>query len=446
MRANLETLDNGMAAIFMHRPHWQTSSVNLRVNAGGLHEDRSGPQGVAHYFEHVTFQGSRDFPDYRALNTYCDNHFIDYSNGQRNALTNVLETIYFVNSYHLEPAIRVVTNLALGPILSDEAIEKDRGGILSEAREVLTRPSRELSADKIRVAYGDDLNRLVVGTPDEVAIIDSQTLRAFHERHYRTGNMLLVICSGEDEKKQKSLAEELINSFEIGSEGQAASIDLEWLLPQNNGIHTFHDEKANLDAESEIAVIFKVDPTDTLRDTYVRNIANRSLNAATHEIIRDELGISYSASSIPLALINRNFGAQQRYESLTSMTRARTLDQLTLATTAIMSEAVTLALVKDRIERILQYSELQIRDEEQAPPSAIASNVLHSPSVDLEGYYDTRKSHRLIESISAGEIQEYIKKVTDKPAQVHITGPNRELLEQYDEWAVVEGFCPQSYQ
>ncbi len=435
MRANIETLDNGIDAVFMHRPHWQTSSVYLRVNAGGLHEDRSGPQGVAHYFEHVTFQGSRDFSDYTALNEFCDNHFIDYSSGKRNAGTGILDTTYFVNTYDLEPAMLVVANLALGPTLTDKAIDNDRDGIISEARGVLTQPNRELAVQKIKAVYGDELNRLIVGTPEDVRMIDEKILRAFHERHYRTDNMLLVICSGEDEETQRKLASEITSGFDLAKVGEATEIHLDWLTRENDGVHVFHDERANPESETEVAILYSVEPPKSLRDVYIRNIATMALNGATHAVIRDQLGLSYSASATPLSIINRNFGAGQKYESLTTMTKVFGLENIKIATQALISSVVDTATSEDRIGRILQSSALQIRDEEQAAPSVIASNILSSPSVEAEGYYDTRKSQQVIESISVDEIQYYIREITDAPSQIHATGPDANQLKEYKEWA-----------
>src|SRR5688572_16238565 len=98
IHAEAEILPNAMEAVFIHQPHWQTSSVRLAVHAGTLHEDEARPTGVAHFFEHIAFHGTAEFADEETLVEYAESNFVS-----QDATTYLAETVYTSDGATLDP-------------------------------------------------------------------------------------------------------------------------------------------------------------------------------------------------------------------------------------------------------------------------------------------------------------------------------------------------------
>ena len=80
---------NGLVVILNNRPESLNVSISLRVIAGSIYESNE-EIGVAHFLEHIVFDGTEKFPSERLLA-----EFIDERGGTRNATTSK-ETIEYV--------------------------------------------------------------------------------------------------------------------------------------------------------------------------------------------------------------------------------------------------------------------------------------------------------------------------------------------------------------
>ena len=129
-------LPNGMRYLLMpnKKPADQVS-MRLHIAAGSLME-RDDQRGVAHFLEHMVFNGSKNFPDSSQLIPKMQRLGIAFG-AHANAYTSFDETVYMLDLPNSEPdtltlGFDVMRDFGDGAFLRDEEIDKERGVILSE--------------------------------------------------------------------------------------------------------------------------------------------------------------------------------------------------------------------------------------------------------------------------------------------------------------------------
>jgi zinc protease len=131
------TLKNGLT-YYIKKNSRPENKVDLRliINAGSILEN-DDQQGLAHFVEHMCFNGTKRFPK---------NQLVDYLQsigvkfGQHlNAYTSFDETVYFLpipsdNPEKLEKGFQIIEDWAFNANLIPEEIDKERGVVLEEYR------------------------------------------------------------------------------------------------------------------------------------------------------------------------------------------------------------------------------------------------------------------------------------------------------------------------
>ena len=135
--AKYGTLPNGLRYVVRanHEPK-NRASLRLLVEAGAVHE-QDDQQGLAHFLEHMAFNGSENFaPD--TLVKFFQRMGMNFG-GDTNASTWYTRTLYLLELPDTKPTtlaegLKVFQDYAGGLLLGDEEINKERGIILSEKR------------------------------------------------------------------------------------------------------------------------------------------------------------------------------------------------------------------------------------------------------------------------------------------------------------------------
>ncbi len=217
LRVRLGVLPNGFR--YAVRPHPQPPgrvSFVLYVDAGSRHE-AEGEFGYAHFVEHLAFAGSRDFPGDSVIRTL--QRFGLGFGSEFNAATGRNYTVYEIRNVPaadpaaLAAALRVLRNFADGLTFAAEAVERERGVILSERNvragrvaywwgrefEFLAPYLDEIEDRELETLFEDTaMGRSQLGTARSLKRATPDSLRAFHDRWYRPGRMALAVAGETD--------------------------------------------------------------------------------------------------------------------------------------------------------------------------------------------------------------------------------------------------------
>ena len=98
------------------------------ANTGSRYEEKT-EQGIAHFFEHMVFKGTKSFPSAQLLSSTIDTLGADF-----NAFTSKEYTGYYIKaaSRHLPVALKALSEMLLSPLLKDEDIEREKSVIIEE--------------------------------------------------------------------------------------------------------------------------------------------------------------------------------------------------------------------------------------------------------------------------------------------------------------------------
>ncbi|WP_456462866.1 M16 family metallopeptidase, partial [Lutibacter sp.] len=161
------TLSNGLK-YYIKKNGKPEDKVELRlvVNVGSILED-DDQQGLAHFMEHMNFNGTKNFKK---------NELVDYlqSIGVKfgmhlNAYTSFDETVYILpipsdDKDKLEKGFQIIEDWAFNALLTDEEINKERGVVLEEYRTGLGAEKRMMKNYLPKILYNSKYaKRLPIG-------------------------------------------------------------------------------------------------------------------------------------------------------------------------------------------------------------------------------------------------------------------------------------------
>src|SRR3954462_7797600 len=177
------------------------AELRLVVKAGSVLED-DDQQGLAHFVEHLEFEGTRHFPGQGVVQFLGA---LGLSIGaDANAATSYDDTQYTLRVPTdvpgvLDRALLVLEDWAGGATFDESAIERERGIVYSEWR--MNLGAGERTQDKIRRAqlegsrYAD---RTPIGTPDVIEKAQRDQLMRFYRDWYRPDLMSVIVVGDID--------------------------------------------------------------------------------------------------------------------------------------------------------------------------------------------------------------------------------------------------------
>ncbi|MBP7173847.1 MAG: insulinase family protein [Cloacibacterium sp.] len=180
----------------------------LAINAGSLVEDND-QKGLAHFMEHMNFNGTKNFPDNKLVDFLQS---IGVKFGQHlNAYTSFDETVYMLpvpldKPGNLDAGLKVMEDWAFNALLTDKEINKERGVVLEELRLGLGPDKRMLDRYLPKLLYKSQYaERLPIGDKKILETFDPNVLRRFHKDWYRPNLMALIVVGdiNVDEIEQK---------------------------------------------------------------------------------------------------------------------------------------------------------------------------------------------------------------------------------------------------
>jgi len=277
-------------------------SVHLNVFAGSVHE-QDNEQGIAHFLEHMLFNGSENFKPGELI-TYFQSIGMDFG-ADANARTSFYSTIYDLDlpkgdRKHLADAFVVIKDYAGGALLLESEVERERGVVLAERRE---RDSVSFRTFKKTLAFelpGSILpQRLPIGTEAVLKSMDRHLLKGFYDRWYRPDNLALVIVGDVDASMTEALVKETFSSLTARTDAPLTIPDISW--PPQEGLRVFHHyepEAGNTEITIERIVHkpFEGQTLGSLRDNATLTIGNMIFQNRLSRMVREQAADFSSAS------------------------------------------------------------------------------------------------------------------------------------------------------
>ena len=210
-------LPNGMRyIIYPNTEPPQRVSIRLHISTGSLMEE-DDQQGVAHFLEHMVFNGSKNFtpnelvPRMQRLGIGFGAHV--------NAYTSFDETVYMLDLPDLSEdtvklAYTVMRDFADGALLKADEIEKERGVILSE------KTSRDSVSYRMMHQQFSELmpnsllpKRFPIGTEECIKSAPQQRFIDYYSSYYTPERMTFIVVGDINPKETEELISKAFGSM-----------------------------------------------------------------------------------------------------------------------------------------------------------------------------------------------------------------------------------------
>ena len=207
-------LKNGLTYYLRHNARPEGKADFYIAQKVGSIQEEDNQRGLAHFLEHMCFNGTEKFPG-DALINYLENIGVKFG-VNLNAYTSIDETVYNINNVPLniegalDSCLWILHDWADGLILDHEEIDKERGVIHEEWRQRNTSGMRLLQQVLPAIYPGNRYGeRMPIGTMEVVDNFPYQALRDYYEKWYRPDLQGIIIVGDIDvddvEKKIKKI-------------------------------------------------------------------------------------------------------------------------------------------------------------------------------------------------------------------------------------------------
>ena len=213
------TLDNGLVYyIKKNQKPEKRAELRLVLNAGSILEDED-QQGLAHFVEHMCFNGTEHF-EKSELVDYLESIGVQFG-PHLNAYTSFDETVYMLkiptdSKKIVSKGFQILEDWAHLVSFEDEEIDKERGVVIEEWRSRLGPENRMMYQTLPVTHHGSRYpERLPIGKKEILESFDYETIRRFYRDWYRPDLMAVIAVGDFDvkdiEKKIKSHFSKLQN-------------------------------------------------------------------------------------------------------------------------------------------------------------------------------------------------------------------------------------------
>jgi zinc protease len=185
------SLTNGMQVLVIpdHRAPVVTQMLWFKV---GAVDDPPGISGLAHFFEHMMFRGTKEVPGDLYAQTIAKN------GGEENAFTTHDYTAFYeqIAADRLKLAMQLEADRLANLDLSDSNVSTERDVVLEERRMRVDNNPQALTQEQMEAALhlSHPYGRPVLGWPEEVRHIDRIAAQDFYRHHYAPNNATLIIA------------------------------------------------------------------------------------------------------------------------------------------------------------------------------------------------------------------------------------------------------------
>ncbi|MCL4833883.1 MAG: insulinase family protein [Caldilineaceae bacterium] len=286
-------LENGLTYyVRANREPVNRAELWLAINAGSLQED-DDQQGLAHFLEHMLFNGTARFPE-QALIDFFESVGMTFG-PDINAYTSFDETVYMLRFPMDDPqivdnAFAVLEDWAGYATIDPAQVELERGVVVEEERLRDQNASGRINKQILPFLLGDSLyaERMPIGQVEIIRNAPSEALRRFYTDWYRPDLMAIIAVGDFD-----------VDEFEKRIRASFADLPSPE-TPRERAIHTVPDNEEPTylivtDPEFPVTIVEidyrqpsrALDTAGAYREMLVGALFERMLNLRLEEISRE---------------------------------------------------------------------------------------------------------------------------------------------------------------
>ena len=276
-------LENGLRYAVMHNETPSgTAALRVRFATGSLNETDE-QQGLAHFLEHMAFNGTKNVPEGEMVKR-LERYGLQFG-ADTNAHTSFDETVYKLNLPEvsqeiLDEAFFIMRETAENMTLDQGAIDRERGIIRSEKR---TRDSANSRASLDRLAFftgGSRLNeRLPIGTDETLNSMQSDLFANYYREFYRPEDTFVLLVGDVDAGLAEKMIKETFADWQAtGKAGVQQGRGKAAIISGRVGYFSDPEIMTNITIATVKRYEEKLDTVANRQDRMITSLGNRILN------------------------------------------------------------------------------------------------------------------------------------------------------------------------
>lgn len=450
------TLPNGMTYyVKSNETPKNRAELKLVVNAGSILEDED-QLGLAHFTEHMAFNGTKNFPKHELIN-YLESIGMKFG-PEVNAFTSFDQTVYGIkvpldSVEYVDKGLLVLFDWAHNLLLEGEEIDKERGVIHEEWRMGQGAQDRMMREYLPKIFYNSHYaERLPIGKMDIVDNCSYDVLRRFYEDWYRP-DLMAVIAVGDFDAKE--MEQKIVDQFSKIPEKEN---------PRERKMYDVPDHEETLvavatDPESPMSSVqlyikHPVNITKTVKD-YRENIKttlfSQMLSKRLSELTMKEdapfiQGYAFYTNFLGPKSVFINLAIPKNNDFMTA------LEALVKENNRVKQHGFTATELEREKNALMKQVKKQYNERNKQKSGNISNELMshymypHEPVPGMEYEYKLYKKY--LPEISLEEVNAVAKKlITDKNTVIVIGGPEKEdvdvpteeeVLNKYKEFQKIE--------
>ena len=267
----------------------QRVELRLAIKAGSILED-DDQQGLAHFTEHMAFNGSKHFKK-NELVSYLQTIGVEFG-ADLNAYTGFDETVYILpiptdKPENLEKGFLVLEDWASGVLFDKQEIENERGVVLEEERRGKGADERmdKIALPKILLGSRYE-NRLPIGKTEILKSFRQETIKRFYSDWYRPDLMAVVVVGDIDPAAAEAMVRKHFEKLKNPAKPRARDYASIPPRTQSEGLVVTDDEATN----HILRIFYSTRPSKAsvtvgdYRADIVKNLAGQLLNLRMQEL------------------------------------------------------------------------------------------------------------------------------------------------------------------
>lgn len=441
-------LPNGITYYLRHNqePKDRASFYIIR-NAGALLENDE-QNGLAHFLEHMAFNGTKNFPGKGIIST-LEKYGVAFGRNI-NAYTSHNETVYNISAVPttdeklLDTCLLILHDWSYYLTLDEKEIDEERG-VISEEWRTRRNSAFRLQAQTTPVLLKDSKYavRDVIGSLDVIKNFKPETIREFYRHWYRTDLEAIAIVGDFDVAKMEQKIKEIFSTVPAVENPQERPF---YAIPE-------HDEMYFAVATDKEAQRSMVGITTILPE---KNAAEKNTHAYLKEALIQSFYNSMIASRIselmqkgdpPFINAGIGFGGLVRGYNSYGITAIAKPNQEDIALEAVLTENEKIkrfGFTESELERVKTnmlvglesaYKEKDKTNNESYIREMQSNFLENEPIVDFEYYYEFAK--QVIPTITVAEVSAKAREWnTPKNRVMIISGPSEDAKHLTQEEAV----------
>lgn len=197
------TLANGIRIVHNRITTTKIVHCGIMLNIGSRDENPAN-QGIAHFWEHMAFKGTKKRKAFHILNR------LDSLGGELNAFTDKEKILFYasIRDVYFEKAVDLLTDITFDSIFPESQIERERNVILEEMAMYQDDPEDSLHDEFDKIIFSNHpLGMNILGTKNTVKSFRRKDFRNFIKTHLDTSKIVFSCVGNISMEKVIRLAE-----------------------------------------------------------------------------------------------------------------------------------------------------------------------------------------------------------------------------------------------